>query len=297
MQNEIQEFYNKWCYPNFDGNLNKIINLGARDSSDPNTHWDLFWPNRKKNDKINVLVAGCGTIQAALIAAKNKNAHVTGIDISKESLNIQKQHSKNLSNIELIETSILDYNTSNLYDLIVCTGVLHHLEDPVKNINHLSKMLTNNGVMSIMLYNEAGRHGVYQIQKLAKILKLEKNLTGAKKLANIIENLPKDHSIQKYLNSASELDHLENFMDTFFNPYDRPYSILDVKDLISKSNLEFYSWLEMDFNFNNLNVDDEFERAYCDDLINESRKKISFILTKLDNLAKIKYRKKHEKNI
>lgn len=288
--NSIVDFYDKWSYPNFNNfNLEELLKLGARDISDPSINWNKFWPNRSKNDKLNILVAGCGTVQASIIAAQNKNCFVTGIDISEKSIEIQKNNAKNLSNIELLESSILEYNTDQMFDLIVCTGVLHHVEDPVNNINHMTNMLKDTGVMCIMLYNYTGRHGVYQIQKLVKMLKLENNLTGARQLAEIIDKLPEDHSVKKYIERTQEVDYLENFMDTFFNPYDRPYTIFDVKELVDQTNLEFYDWLNMDFD-HNIKIDetDPFKNAYCADLIKDNIDKLSFILTKQKRSDKIK---------
>jgi SAM-dependent methyltransferase len=287
--NTVRDFYNKWAYPNFNNfSLDDLLKLGAIDSSDPGKNWNTFWPNRPRGDKIKILVAGCGTIQASLLAAKNKNASVIGIDVSKNSLDIQRKNSKNLDNIELIESSILNFETKDKFDLIVCTGVLHHLKNPEECINHMSSMLSDNGIMTIMLYNKIGRHGVYLLQEVVKILDLENSIEGARKLAEIIDNLPTSHSVRKYIEQTQEVDYLENFMDTFFNPCDNPYSALDVQKLIEKTDLSFYKWLNMDYDTYNINIDDCFKKAHFIDLMYESNNIISFILTKPENLAIIK---------
>ena len=159
-------------------------------------------------------------------------------------------------------------------------------------------MLSDNGVMSIMLYNKIGRHGVYLLQEVVKILNLENSIEGARKLAEIIDNLPATHSVRKYIEQTQEIDYLENFMDTFFNPCDNPYSILDVQKLIERTDLSFYKWHNMDYDTYNISIDDCFKKAYFIDLIYESNNIISFLLTKSNNLAIIKNTgNKNEKNL
>jgi SAM-dependent methyltransferase len=46
----------------------------------------LLWPTEKPRADRDILVAGCGTSQAAAYAIREPDAHVTGIDISEASL-------------------------------------------------------------------------------------------------------------------------------------------------------------------------------------------------------------------
>ena len=49
-------------------------------------------PSRKK---LKVLVAGCGSDQAAILSRCNPNHYFTGIDLSQQSINYQKNYKKN----------------------------------------------------------------------------------------------------------------------------------------------------------------------------------------------------------
>jgi len=283
MPNNIKEFYNKFSYPVFgDHTLSDMIDTGARDRSDPSIHWNKFWPQKSKDEKLEILVAGCGTYQAAIVAARNSNCHVTGIDVSDNSIKIQNNviEKEGINNVELKVCAITDYVTDKKFDLIICSGVLHHLENPNENIAHLAGLLKNDGVMTIMIYNYFGRQGVYNIQALVKLLNIPQDINGAQQLTKIIDGLPKEHSVNNYIKNNQEVLYFENFMDTFFNPHDVCYTALDIPRLIENTGLKFHDWLEMNYDEEIEYNLDSFERAFYLDSVKEQNSILSFILKK-----------------
>ena len=132
----------------------------------------------KKSTRI--LVAGGGTGDSCIYLAeqlKASDAIVTYLDISSESMKIAKQRAaiRKLSNIEWIEGDILEVEslTSDRFDYISCTGVLHHLADPLTGLKRLKSVLKPNGVLGVMLYAKYGRQPVYIMQVLMKTLSHE----------------------------------------------------------------------------------------------------------------------------
>ena len=283
MPNNIKEFYNKFSYPVFgDHTLSDMIDTGARDRSDPSIHWNKFWPQKSKDEKLEILVAGCGTYQAAIVAARNSNCHVTGIDVSDNSIKIQNNviEKEGINNVELKVCAITDYVTDKKFDLIICSGVLHHLENPNDNLAHLAGLLNNDGVMTIMIYNYFGRQGVYNIQALVKLLNIPQDIAGAQQLTKIIDGLPQEHSVNNYIKNNQEVLYFENFMDTFFNPHDVCYTALDIPRLIENTGLKFHDWLEMNYDEEIEYNLDPFERAFYLDSVKEQNSILSFILKK-----------------
>ena len=51
----------------------------------------LMWPTERQRTKRAILVAGCGTSQAAAHAMREPDAHVTAIDVSETSLNLTRE--------------------------------------------------------------------------------------------------------------------------------------------------------------------------------------------------------------
>ncbi len=84
-------------------------------------------------EDISILVAGCGTSQAAKHAMRWPAARVTGIDFSETSVRCTEELKRKyqLDNLQVRQLPLeraRELETS--FDQIVCTGVLHHLPDP-----------------------------------------------------------------------------------------------------------------------------------------------------------------------
>src|SRR5688500_512644 len=78
---------------------------------DENVHraeFHLLWPHKEYSADLDVLVAGCGTWQAAKYALCHPAAHVTAIDISPASLGYTRELSEkyDLNNLKLRQLAI-----------------------------------------------------------------------------------------------------------------------------------------------------------------------------------------------
>ena len=111
-----------------------------------------------------ILIAGCGTGYEALNTAVHyPEARIWGVDLSVPSLAYGKQKADELgvNNIEFLQGDILELeNLGQHFDLISCSGVLHHMEDPVEGWKKLLACLKPDGLMKIALYSEAARQSV-----------------------------------------------------------------------------------------------------------------------------------------
>ena len=117
-----------------------------------------------------ILVAGCGTGRHALATASRfSNAHVLAVDLSLSSLSYALRKTKELdfSNIEYAQWDIVKLGSiGRQFDLIECSGVLHHLGDPLAGWRVLVDLLQPGGVMKIGLYSEIARQVIIKGRSL-----------------------------------------------------------------------------------------------------------------------------------
>src|SRR4051812_30325967 len=99
--------YERWSYPAPIEDLEAWVKQ-SHEFFDPVVSHRLFWPDREYRPNLDILIAGCGTNQAAVFAYNNPSAHVVGIDVSEASLahEAHLKHKHNLSNLELIRLPI-----------------------------------------------------------------------------------------------------------------------------------------------------------------------------------------------
>ncbi len=57
----------------------------------------------------------------------------------------------------------------NHYDMLICSGVLHHIENPRPIFTNLCKLVKPNGVVVAGLYHPWGRFSVHSRQKFFKL--------------------------------------------------------------------------------------------------------------------------------
>ncbi len=86
----------------------------------------ILWPDREYQPDLDILIAGCGTDQAAVFAFTNPDAKLVAVDISRPSLDHQQylKDKHGLFNLELVLLPIEELPSLGLdFDLIVSTGV------------------------------------------------------------------------------------------------------------------------------------------------------------------------------
>src|ERR1700761_2354200 len=128
----VRVFYESHPYPAPLGNLDRPREL-YRNPDRGRALSLLLWPAEKPRANREILVAGCGTSQAAIHALREPDAQVTAIDISETSLRHTRdlQRKYELRNLDLHRLAIERvHQLGRTFDQIVCTGVLHHLPDP-----------------------------------------------------------------------------------------------------------------------------------------------------------------------
>lgn len=241
LSDAVSRQYERWVYPEPIEDLPGWLTSNWQ-WFDPSHSFRALWPERHPRPDLDILVAGCGTNQAAVLAFTNPQARVVGIDISDSSLSHHRRLSDRyqLANLELHRLPIEHVGTlDRSFDLIVSTGVLHHLADPVDGMRALGRRLRPDAVLAVMLYAPYGRIGVEMMQSVFRDLGLEQDPPSVALVRDAIAGLPLEHPLHSYLSIAPDLSDDAGIVDTFLHGRERAYTIDGCRELVADAGLAF----------------------------------------------------------
>jgi len=242
---EVQDFYERYPYPRPIDSLEKYRRLG-QDQQKRRADYHLFWPARPYREDLSILIAGCGTSQAAKYALRCPAAKVTGIDFSATSVRCTEELKQkyNLNNLEVYQLSIDRVSElEKTFDQIVCTGVLHHLADPDAGLRTLRGVLKPDGAMHLMVYAPYGRTGVYMLQEFCRRIGIHATDAEIRDLIAALETLPHGHPLENLLREAPDFRHEAGLADALLHPQDRAYSVPQLFDFIKRAGLTIVRWI------------------------------------------------------
>jgi SAM-dependent methyltransferase len=242
---EVRDFYDRYPYPPPVDNLERYQQLW-QDPQRRRVDYHLFWPNRSYREDQSILIAGCGTSQAAKHALRWPKAQVTGIDCSATSMHhtekLKRKHK--LTNLRVHHLEIERVNDLGMsFDQIVCTGVLHHLVDPDAGLRALRSALKPDGVMHLMVYAPYGRAGIYMLQEFCRRVGMHASDGEIRDLIRALGALPSGHPLQTLLTHAPDFRREAALADALLHPQDRAYSVSQLFNFIENAGLTFGRWL------------------------------------------------------
>lgn len=236
--------YERWVYPEPIEDLPSWLTNNWQ-WFDPSHAHRMFWPNRTYQPNMDILVAGCGTNQAAVIAYTNPGSRVVAVDVSQPSLD-HHRHLKEKYGMENLELHLLPIeeigSLHQNFDLIISTGVLHHLAEPEVGMRALASCLRTDGVMALMLYAHYGRIGVEIMQALFRELGFQQDQVSVNLVTEALASLPAEHPVKSYLTSAPDLAFDAGLVDTFLHGRDRSYTVHDCLELVDSAGMVFQEW-------------------------------------------------------
>ena len=242
---EVRDFYDHYPYPPPVDNLDKYRRLWE-DRQRRRADYHLFWPAKPYKEDQSILIAGCGTSQAAKHALRWPAAQVSGIDVSATSMRHTEELKRkyNLKNLQVHQLPIERVNDLEMsFDQIVCTGVLHHLADPDAGLRALRSVLKPDGAMHLMVYAPYGRTGIYMLQEFCKRIGIHATDAGIRDLIGALSALPPGHPLESLLRQAPDFHNEAALADALLHPQDRAYSVPQLFDFIENAGLRFGRWV------------------------------------------------------
>jgi 2-polyprenyl-3-methyl-5-hydroxy-6-metoxy-1,4-benzoquinol methylase len=204
------------------------------------SHW-------QGKNKLNVLVAGCGTgRQAIRLASYFNDLNIIAIDLSGRSLAYAKQQASkyNVENIQFIQADILEFSDFPiLFDVIECSGVLHHMENPEQGLQSLQKLLSPIGVMKIALYSETARKQVINFRQLIAQNKQQSGQDLDQRLlrqALLMNQIPGDWDD---IIGSNDFFSMSNCRDLIFHEQEHQFTPSKILKLLANNQLDFIGML------------------------------------------------------
>jgi SAM-dependent methyltransferase len=242
----VRDFYERMPYPapltSLDEHQALYNNPDRRRAT-----FHLIWPAEQPRQSQEILIAGCGTSQAASYALREPDARITAIDFSETSLRHTRdlQRKYDLKNIELHQLPIENIQEiGRSFDLIVCTGVLHHLPDPDQGLRSLRTVLRPSGAMRLMVYARYGRAGIYMMQEYCRLLAISASMKDLSDLDATLDALPANHPISGVLRRAMDFRRPEAMADALLHPQDRAYTVPELHAWLDRCGMSFGRWIE-----------------------------------------------------
>ena len=291
--------YNNFVYPKPCEDIEiEYIKKNRYQTCDPNYHWHKLWPEHPyKRKKMNILVAGCGSDQAAILAKCNPIHDFIGIDLSEQSLKHQEKLIKNhqIKNLELICDDFRNQKFKSKFDYIISSGVIHHLDDPNSALKFFNDNLSENGVLYLMIYGNQQSEGIKEIKNVFKKLEFSQDQESIESIKKLVSKLNIDHPSKIFLKYFNDHNYDAGVIDIFLHPKEKFYSVKELINDLGSNNFiiknfvdgkvgavtkYFFDNPKLLSSFNKLPIEDKLDIAQ---ILNWQDRKIDVICTKTTN--------------
>jgi SAM-dependent methyltransferase len=219
----MTHFYSTFNYPahdsyvDTDGKLRKDLRVG----------YDI------RTDMKRILVAGCGTIEAAIIKQQAPWAEVIGVDTSLPSIEKCRAllNKSEISGVELIHADLKDFKLSEPVDCVTASGVLHHIPEVDVALANIKSNMNHGAVFFGMVYPTLGREHI--LETIKNFSHFPKDMEGVAMVKQFFADLNDEHPSKKWWGVYEHTT--EEIADTWLNPYFKHYDMDSLYRLVVDS--------------------------------------------------------------
>lgn len=203
-------------------------------------------PHSMKNRTLELLVAGCGTGLQAIRAAKYfDNIKVTAVDLSATSIAYARQMAQKLriDNIEFYEGNLLDIDKlEKSFDIIECSGVLHHMPSPEEGLKALTQALKPSGLIKIGLYSEVARQQITVTKDIIKKNNIQPSLENIQQFRAMLLNNEIDGDFEDIIRRP-DFFNTSGCRDLLFNPIEHLYTPEKIETMLESAEINFLGFI------------------------------------------------------
>jgi len=202
------------------------------------------YSNLPYSESPNILIAGCGTGQHAILSATRFiNAKVTAVDLSLSSLSyaMRKTRELDIKNISYYQGDILELDAlEDQFDIIESVGVLHHLLNPEEGLYNLVQRMKTGGLIRLGLYSEMARQDISLTRKLIKDKNLSNSYSDIQSLRNsIIDNLNPEFNQLQSVMTHNDFFSTSECRDLLFHVQEHCFNLIQIDNLLEICGLIF----------------------------------------------------------
>lgn len=216
-----------------------------------------FLTRRRADDwlgaKLRIWVAGCGTQQASMWALCYPEAEIVATDLSDGVLDIARDLAAQLpvGKVHFEKQNIAEAPYEDEFDLVVSTGVIHHMPDPVVGATNLRRALKPAGAAILMVYNRAHRIALDPLRRAHQLLSTkgasdDDRYELATHMLEVVLAAPRCAPVGRPTLDMLEAARVKDrpfVADALLHPLEHTYDITDLLDLLDRAGLRHASWL------------------------------------------------------
>lgn len=203
----------------------------------------LAWPS-----PLPVLIAGAGSGRhPANVALRMPEADILAVDLSRASLAYGARMARRLGiqNVRFAQADILALDVlDQRFALVECSGVLHHLQEPLAGWRVLLGLLRPDGLMNVGLYSERARASVVAARELIARTQVPPTPEGIQLARRLLLSLPPQHPAAGH-DHHGDFYSVSGFRDLVMHVQEHRFTIPRLAEALDELNLQFLG-------FNNL---------------------------------------------
>ena len=222
----IEQFYTKNAFPNYEDfdTVYDVENKLKQNKLVASLKRSVGWRKR-------IIEVGSGTSQLSIALAVGTNNEIVAFDTTLESLRIGAAFGEKhgIDNCIFVNGDLInDPFLADYFDMVWCSGVLHHTENAEKGFKTITKWVRPDGYVIIGLYNLYGRMRTVFRQFLYRSLGKSK---FGKSLLSLLDPVLRKR--------VSETRKKAWFQDQYENPVESLHTLDEVLQWFDASGIEF----------------------------------------------------------
>ena len=206
---------------------------------------------RVRRGPLQCLDAGCGRAGGTLGAATTQpDVQFTAVDINRVALAEAANRARQLGlkNIRFQEVDLTTLEHLDVpeggYDVIVSSGVLHHLASPDEGLRQLRRVLAPHGVISLMVYGTHGREPLYRMVRAIDLLvPRDRPITERLAVARTLAREMPAEALRVGPVTLNDGIPDSEFVDRYLNVNETSYDVATLWGLLERHGLGFLRWV------------------------------------------------------